>query len=455
MGSAIRLVTDLPGPRSSAVLERKAKVVCDPLDIHVPAVIDHGQGARVTDIDGNTFIDFSAGLGCQLVGYSHPKVVEAVQRQAALVSHTDFSVIPYEPYVELAERLVQLTGIQDGKVALFNAGAEAIENAVKFARSATGRPGVICFEGAFHGRTLLTMTLTSRHQPYKHGFGPFAPEVYRVPYAYPYRSPDPDTAGARALEALERAFITVVDPASVACAVIEPIQGEGGFIVPPVGFLRGVKELCSGHGILVVADEVQSGTGRTGKFLAGEHFGFDPDIVVLAKALAAGYPLSAVVGGSAVMDAPGPSAIGGTYVGNPVACAAANAVLTVIEDEGLMERSEQVGKAVRARWEELATQVEEIGEIRGIGAMIGVEFVRDRDTKAPNQEYLGALISGCMVRGLITVSCGIYHNVLRHLVPLVIEDDELDEALDVLAEAAMAARGAHERPASRSLVEGD
>jgi 4-aminobutyrate aminotransferase/(S)-3-amino-2-methylpropionate transaminase len=454
MRNAIDLVTDLPGPRSAAVLARKAKVVCDPLDIHVPAVIDHGRGARITDIDGNTFLDFSAGLGCQLVGYSHPRVVEAVQKQAASVSHTDFSVIPYESFVELAERLVSLTGIDGGKVAMFNAGAEAIENAVKFAKAATGRQAVLCFEGGFHGRTLLTMSLTSRIHPYKHGFGPFAPEVYRLPYAYPYRSPDPARSAQDALAALERAFTTVVDPTTVACAVIEPIQGEGGFVVPPAEFLRGVKDLCAKRGILVIADEVQSGTGRTGTFLASEHFGFEPDIVVLAKALASGYPLSAVVAPAAIMDAPGPSAIGGTYVGNPVACAAANAVLQVIEDEGLMERSVQVGKAVTARWEDLATRVDEVGEVRGVGAMVGVEFVTDRATKEPNEAYLGAIVGECMRRGLITVSCGVYHNVLRHLIPLVISDDELDEALDVMAEAAMEARGAHER-APGVMVEGD
>jgi 4-aminobutyrate aminotransferase/(S)-3-amino-2-methylpropionate transaminase len=455
MGNAIDLVTDLPGPKSAAVLARKAKVVCDPLDIHVPAVIDHGRGARVTDIDGNTFLDFSAGLGCQLVGYSHPKVVEAVQRQAANVSHTDFSVIPYESFVELAERLVSLTGIDGGKVALFNAGAEAVENAVKFAKAATGRQAVLCFEGGFHGRTLLTMSLTSRIHPYKHGFGPFAPEVYRLPYAYPYRSPDPGRAAQDALDTMERAFTTVVDPTTVACAVIEPIQGEGGFVVPPAEFLRGVKDLCSKRGILVIADEVQTGTGRTGTFLASEHFGFEPDIVVLAKALASGYPLSAVVGPAPIMDAPGPSAIGGTYVGNPVACAAANAVLQVIHDEGLMDRSIQIGKAVTAHWEALAPQVDEIGEIRGVGAMVGVEFVTDRTTKEPNDAYLGAVIGGCMRRGLITVSCGIYHNVLRHLIPLVITDGELDEALDVMAEAALEACGAHERANASVMVEGD
>jgi 4-aminobutyrate aminotransferase / (S)-3-amino-2-methylpropionate transaminase / 5-aminovalerate transaminase len=452
MGTAINLLTELPGPRSKLILARKAKVVCDPLDIHVPAVIDHGLGAVVTDVDGNSLIDFSAGLGCQLVGYSHPKVVEAVQRQAAKVSHTDFSVIPYEVYVELAERLVALTGMEGGKVALFNAGAEAVENAVKFARAATGRPAVLCFEGGFHGRTLLTMSLTSRHHPYKHGFGPFAPEIYRLPYAYPYRSPDPDRAGELALEAIERAFITVVDPSSVACAVVEPIQGEGGFVVPTPDFLQGFQRLCAEHGILVVADEVQSGTGRTGRFLASEHFGFEPDIVILAKALAAGYPLSAVVARAEIMDAPGPSAIGGTYVGNPVACAAAVAVLQVVEEEGLMERSEQVGKTIRARWEQLAGQIPEVGDIRGIGSMIGVEFVKDRATKEPNEAYLGALISGTIRRGLVTVSCGIYHNVLRHLIPLVITDEQLDEALDVVSAAAMAARGAG---SAAVIVEGE
>jgi 4-aminobutyrate aminotransferase/(S)-3-amino-2-methylpropionate transaminase len=444
---AIDMVTEIPGPRSAAILERKSNVVSDPLDIHVPAVIERAVGARFTDVDGNTMLDFSGGLGCQLVGYSHPKVVEAVHQQAARVSHTDFSVIPYEPYVELAERLVALTGGGDRKVALFNAGAEAIENAVKFARAATGRPALLCFEGGFHGRTLLAMTLTSRHKPYKQGFGPFAPEVYRLPYPYPYRSAHPEEAGQLALQAIERAFVTVVDPRSAAAAVVEPIQGEGGFVVPTPEFLEGLAALCRRHGILVIADEVQTGCGRTGAFLASEHFGFEPDIVVLAKALASGYPLSAVIGPREVMDAPGPSAIGGTYVGNPVACAAALAVLDVIDEEGLIDRAEQVGKALRARWEQVAQEVPQVGEIRGIGAMVGVEFVRDPQTKEPDAGFLGALIRGAMARGVVAVSCGIYHNVLRHLVPLVITDDELDEGLDVLAEAATSARGGGDGPA--------
>ena len=435
----IQMLTELPGPKSRAIIARKEQVVCDPLDLHVNAVIDHGLGATVTDVDGNTMLDLSSGLGCLLVGHSHPKVVEAVQRQAAKFSHTDFTVVPYEVYVELAERLVQRLG-PDRKVALFNSGAEAVENAVKFAKAATDRHAIVCFEGAFHGRTLLTMSLTSRHTPYKRGFGPFASEIYRVPFSYPYRSPDPERSGQVALEELKRAFATMVDPQSVAAVIFEPVLGEGGYVVPGQEFLLGVQTLCREHGILTIADEIQSGFGRTGTFLASEHFGLDPDIVILAKALAAGYPLSAVVGRSDIMDAPGPSAIGGTYVGNPVACVAANAVLDVIEEEGLIERADVVGKAIRSRWEQLALDLPEVGDVRGLGAMIGVETVSDRETKEPDGAFVGRLMAETQRRGLITVSCGPYHNVLRHLPPLVITDGQLEEALDVLADSALAAR---------------
>jgi len=437
----IDLVTEIPGPTSRALIKRKEQVICEPLSIHVPAFIDHAKGASFTDVDGNTMLDFSAGLGCHMVGYSHPKVVEAVQRQAARFSHTDFSVIPYGPYVELAERLIAMTGGGDKRVAFFNAGAEAVENAVKFARAATGRPAVLCFEGGFHGRTLLTMSLTSRPHPYKAGFGPFAPEIYRVPFDYPYRAADASRSSQDALDALERAFKTQVDAASVACAVIEPIQGEGGYVVPSAEFLRGVEDICRRSGILVVADEIQSGSGRAGAFLASDTFGFRPDIVVLAKALGAGYPISAVVGPREVMDAPGDSAIGGTYVGNPVACAAANAVLQIVEEEDLLARAEVVGKAVRSRWEEIARDVPEVGEIRGVGSMVGVELVLDPETKEPAEGCLDAVMQETQKRGLVTVGCGVYHNVLRHLIPLVITDEQLDEGLDVLAESALAARG--------------
>src|SRR5918992_1402456 len=403
--STINLITEVPGPKSRAIVERKERVVADAIDLHVPVVIERGEGASFTDLDGNTFLDFSGGLGCLIVGHSHPKVVEAVKRQVERFSHTDFSVVPYEPWVELSERLVT-------------------------------------FEGGFDGRTLLAMSLPSRLSPYKKNFGPFAPEIYRVPFPYPYRSPDPDNAGRRALDDLERAFVTVVDPTTVAAVIVEPVQGEGGFVVPPPDFLAGLQEICRRQGIVLIADEIQTGFGRTGRFLASEHSGIEPDIVTLAKSLAAGYPLSAVVGRTELMDAPGPSAIGGTYVGNPVACAAANAVLQVIEEEGLVERAEIVGKTIRARWDDLSDEIEEIGEVRGLGAMIGVEFVKDRETKEPNPPFLSALMRGTQERGVVTVSCGIYHNVMRHLVPLVITDEQLEEGLNVLAESALAARGA-------------
>jgi 4-aminobutyrate aminotransferase / (S)-3-amino-2-methylpropionate transaminase / 5-aminovalerate transaminase len=438
----IDLKTDIPGPKSKAFLQRARAVVPEALTIHAPVVIDRGDGAAITDIDGNTLLDFSGGLGCHIVGYSHPRVVEAVQGAAARFSHTDFSVIPYESYVELAERLIRVTGGGDRRVFLANSGAEAVENAVKIARVATGRPAILCFEGGFHGRTLLTMTLTSRHAPYKTGFGPFAPEIYRLPYPYPYRSAHPEESGALALEAIERAFTTVVDPATVAAAIVEPIQGEGGFVVPPPDFLSGLQSLLRRHGILVIADEIQTGCGRTGTFLASEQLGLEPDLVTLAKSLASGYPLSAVVGRAEVMNAPGDSSIGGTYVGNPVACAAGSAVLQVIEEEGLLDRAEQVGKQIRSRWEEIAGDVDQIGEVRGVGAMIGVEFVEDRESKAPNKHVVSKITTGSTRRGVVSVSCGIYKNVLRHLMPLVITDEQLAEGLDVLADtAATAATG--------------
>ena len=434
----INLVTDIPGPKSNALRERKEKVVAEALSLHAPVVIERAEGATFTDVDGNTFLDFAGGLGALGVGHAHPKVVEAVRDQTASFSHTDFTIVPYEPYVELSERLIEATGGGDKRVALFNSGAEAVENAIKIAKAATGRQAVIAFEGAFHGRTMMAMSLTSRHAPYKTSFGPFAPEVYRVPYSYPFRAPDPERAGRLALDALERAFTTQVDPQNVAAIIVEPVLGEGGFVVPTPDFLPGVQELARRHDIVTIADEVQTGCGRTGTFLASEQLGFEPDVVVLAKAMGSGYPISAVVGASEIMNAPPDSTIGGTYVGNPVACAAANATLQVIGEEGLVERAQPIGKAIRSVWEDLSRDVPEIGEIRGLGAMIGVEFVKDAETKEPHKELVGKVVGGTTERGLVTVSCGIYKNVVRHLAPLVIGDEQLDEGLGVLAETVRA-----------------
>ncbi len=428
MTRAIELRTAIPGPRSKEILDRKERVVADPLSVYLPVVIAEGRGATITDVDGNTFIDFTGGVGCLNVGHSHPHVVAAAQEQLNHFSHTDFTIVPYEVYVALAERLVDLAPISaPAKAAFFNAGTEAVENAIKFARSYTGRPAVIAFEGGFHGRTLLSLSLTSKTHPYKAGLGPFAPEVYRVPFAQDYRGPDTATA----LASLERALVTQVAAETVAAIVIEPVQGEGGFVVAPPEFLAGVRRICDDHGIVLVVDEVQTGFGRTGKFFAIEHYEVEPDLITVAKSIAAGLPLSGVIGRAEIMDAPGDSAIGGTYVGNPVAQAAALAVLDVIEDEGLCDRAAAIGETIRSRmltWQERYPQ---IGDVRGLGAMLAIELVRDHETKEPAAEVATQVVQTAADNGLLLLKSGIYSNCIRVLVPLVIGDAELDEALAV------------------------
>ena len=429
---SIEVRTEIPGPRSREILERKERVIADPLSIYIPVVIDEGRGALLTDVDGNTFVDFTGGVGCLNVGHSHPEVVAAAQEQLARFSHTDFTIVPYEVYVRLAERLCASMPISGPvKAAFFNAGTEAVENAIKFSRAYTGRPAVIAFEGGFHGRTLLSLSLTSKTHPYKAGLGPFAPEVYRLPFAQDYRGPDVRTA----LEALERALVTQVAAESVAAIVIEPVQGEGGFVVAPRPFMEGVRRICDEHGIVMVVDEVQTGFARTGRMWAMEHYGIEPDLVTMAKSIAAGLPLSATIGRAEIMDAPGDSAIGGTYVGNPVAQAAALAVLDIIEDEGLVQRAADIGDTIRARmlgWQE---RFAPIGDVRGLGSMLAIELVRDRDTKEPAPELASAVVEAAATRGLLLLKSGIYGNCIRVLVPLVISDLELEEALEVWEEA--------------------
>jgi 4-aminobutyrate aminotransferase/(S)-3-amino-2-methylpropionate transaminase len=428
----IALRTEIPGPRSRAILARKAKVIADPLSIFLPVVIQEGRGATITDVDGNTFLDFTGGVGCLNVGHSHPRLIEAAQEQLTRFSHTDFTIVPYEVYVTLAERLLALAPFRGpAKAAFFNAGTEAVENAIKFARSYTKRPAVVCFEGAFHGRTLLSMTLTSKTRPYKAGLGPFAPEVYRVPFAQDYRGPDTKTA----LAALERLFTTQVASESVAAIVIEPVQGEGGFVVAPREFLGGIRRICDEHGIILVVDEVQTGFGRTGRMFAVEHYGIEPDLMTIAKSIAGGLPLSAVLGKAAIMDAPGESAIGGTYVGNPVAQAAALAVLDVFEEESLLDRAQHLGERMRERMVSWQERFEHIGDVRGLGAMLALEFVRDRDSKEPYAELATAVVEAAAERGLLLLKSGIYSNCIRVLCPLVVSDDELEEALTVWEEA--------------------
>src|SRR5436190_5170417 len=376
--TSVELRTAIPGPRSEQVLQRKALVVADALSIYIPVVIDHGDGATLTDVDGNTFIDFTGGVGCLNVGHANARITEAVQEQAARFLHTDFTIVPYELYVTLAERLVATAPISGQvKAAFFNAGTEAVENAVKFSRAFTHRPALIAFEGGFHGRTLLSLSLTSKTHPYKAGLGPFAPEVYRVPFPSAYRGP----TAAEALAALERAFATTVAAETVAAIVVEPVQGEGGFVPAPPEFLQGLRSVCDENGIVLVADEVQTGYGRTGKMFAIEHSGVEPDLIAVAKSIAGGLPLSGVLGKAEIMDAPGDNAVGGTYVGNPVAQAAALAVLDVFEEEGLVERAVQIGETLRPRMEAWQQRWPQVGDVRGLGAMLALELVRDPATK--------------------------------------------------------------------------
>jgi 4-aminobutyrate aminotransferase/(S)-3-amino-2-methylpropionate transaminase len=424
----VDLRTDLPGRRSRAILERKERVVAAPLSVLLPIVVERASGATLTDVDGNTFLDFTGGVGCLNVGHGNPRVIAAAHEQLSRFTHTDFTIVPYEVYVTLAERLVDLAPVSaGGKAAFFNAGTEAIENAVKFARSYTRRPAVIAFEGGFHGRTLLAMSLTSKTHPYKAGLGPFAPEVYRVPFANDYRGPE----ASEALVQLERAFATQIAAEHVAAIVIEPIQGESGFVVAPPAFMRGVREICDEHGIVLVVDEVQTGFGRTGRFFAIEHYGVEPDVIAVAKSIAAGLPLSAVIGRAEIMDSPPDSAIGGTYVGNPVAQAAALAVLDVIAEDRLVERAGALGEAIRRRMESWQERFEQIGDVRGLGAMLAIELVRSGESKEPAPELATIVIEEAFRAGLLLLKSGIYGNCIRVLAPLTLSDAEVDEALDI------------------------
>jgi len=429
---AIDLKTAIPGPRSKEILARLDAVVSSALAVYIPIVAAEAHGATLTDVDGNTFLDFAGGVGCLNVGHTHDHVTEAVQEQAARFLHTDFTIVPYEVYVDVAERLVAAAPFTGpAKAAFFNAGTEAVENAVKFARAYTGRPAVIGFEGAFHGRTLLSLTLTSKTHPYKAGLGPFAPEVYRVPFPYEYRGID----AGEALASLRRALVTQVAPETVAAIIVEPVQGEGGFVVAPPEFLKGVREICDEHGIVLVVDEVQTGFGRTGRMFAIEHYGIEPDLLVVAKSIAAGLPLSGVLGKAEIMDAPGEGGIGGTYVGNPVALAAAAAVLDVMADEALLDRAERIGDTIRGRMQEWQRRHPQIGDVRGLGAMLAIELVEDPQTKRPAPELASAVAQAAAERGLLLLKAGTHSNCIRVLCPLVITDGELEEGLGVWAEA--------------------
>jgi 4-aminobutyrate aminotransferase / (S)-3-amino-2-methylpropionate transaminase / 5-aminovalerate transaminase len=431
----IALRTEIPGPRSREILDRLAASVASPLAITFPVAAAEARGATLTDVDGNVFLDFAGGVGCLNVGHSHPHVVAAATEQLERFSHTDFTVVPYEVYATLSERLLALAPFTGpAKAAFFNAGAEAVENAVKFARAYTGRHAVIAFEGAFHGRTMLSLALTSKTHPYKAGLGPFAPEVYRVPFPNAFRGP----TVAEALATLRGAFSTLVAAEDVAAIVFEPVQGEGGFIPATPEFVRGLRAICDEQGIVLVCDEVQSGFARTGTFFAVEQLGVEPDLITVAKSIAMGIPLSGVLGKAEIMDAPADGAVGGTYVGNPVAQAAALAVLDVIEDEDLLSRSSAIGETMRARMLQWQERWPQIGDVRGLGAMLAIELVSGND-KAPATDAASRIVAAAFERGLLLLKAGVQSNCIRVLVPLVISDAELDEALSVWESALDAA----------------
>jgi len=432
---AIRLVTEIPGPRSRALASRRGAAVASGISASTPIFLDHARGAVAVDVDGNSLIDFAGGIGTLNAGHCHPAVVEAAAAQVARLTHSCFSVAGYEGYVALAERLNALTPGRFAKKTMFaNSGAEAVENAVKIARRATGREGVVVFEHAFHGRTLLGMSMTSKVKPYKLGYGPFAPEIYRLPYPYLYRR-DAPSEGAVFRAEIEEFFHTQVAAEKVACVVMELVLGEGGFIVAPEAYVAELADLCRRNGILFVADEIQTGFGRTGRMWASEHYGLEPDLVVLAKSLAGGLPLSAVVGRAEVMDASQVGGLGGTYGGNPVACAAALAVLDAYAEDGLVARAAALGRLVEERFARLASRHAAIGEARGLGAMRGLELVKDRKTKEPDKEKTQAVVKRAWENGLLLLSAGTHGNVIRTLMPLVITDAELDEGLEVLDHA--------------------
>ena len=436
---AIRLQTEIPGPKSREVLARRAAAVAGGLGKATEVVVDRAEGALVHDVDGNTFIDFAGGIGMLAVGHSPRGVVAALTAQAQRFIHVCALVASYEPYVRLCEVLNEITpGAFAKKTLLANSGAESVENAIKLARRYTGRPAIIAFEGAYHGRTLLTLSLTSKYGLFKKGFGPFAPEIYRLPVPNLYRTPEgmsEEQYVEWSVRQLENALVAQVDPSAVAAIIIEPVQGEAGFIPIPPRFLRRIRELCDQHGIVMIADEVQSGFGRTGRLFAIEHAGIAPDLLTTAKSLGAGMPISAVTGRAEIMDSAHLGGIGGTYGGSPVACAAALAAVETIRQPAFLHRAVRVGEIMREAMEGWKERWPIVGDVRGLGAMRLVELVRDRRSKEPAPEETLAVVKNVVSRGLMVIRAGLYSNCVRLLPPLTIPDEQLHEGLEVLGAA--------------------
>lgn len=431
--------TALPGPKAKDLLARRHGIVPEGVSYGIPTFVEKAEGAMLEDVDGNRFIDFAGAIGTINIGHSHPTVIKALHDQVDRYTHTGFNVMMYDSYIELAEKIAALApGTFDKKVMFLNSGAEAIENAVKIARKYTGRQAVVSFAGGFHGRTLLTMSLTGKVKPYKYEYGPFAPEIYHAGYPYSYRRPESMSETEYSqflLNELEQFFITEVAPENVAAVVMEPVQGESGFIIPDKAFVQGVNDLCKKHGILLVADEVQTGFGRTGKYFAMEHFNVEPDLITISKSMAAGIPMSGVIGRKEIMDGANSGELGGTYCGSPLGCQAGLAVLKVMEEEQINKRAEMIGQKVMNKFHDLYDRFDVVGDVRGLGAMCAIEFVTDKASKIPDKQLAGQILNEAHKRGVIALTAGIYSNVLRLLMPLVITDEQLEEGLDILEEA--------------------
>ena len=445
MLESTRIKTEIPGPKSQALMQRRREAVSGGVGIATPIFAREAKGALVTDVDGNTFIDFGGGIGVTNVGHADRRVVEAIKSQADRFIHTCFYVTEYEPYLELAERLNALAPGDFEKRSMFiNSGAEAVENAVKIARYYTGRPAVMSFENAFHGRTLLTMTLTSKVNPYKKGFGPFAPEVYRVPAPYPYRCPSgkdcSDGCRGNCFEFVERALVGGVDASSLAAIIVEPVSGEGGFVPFPDFYLRRLRELCDEHGIVLIVDEVQTGFGRTGKMFCVEHSGIEPDLLITAKSLGGGMPIGGVTGRAVIMDSVHVGGLGTTFGGNPLACAAALAVIEAFEEEDLLARANAIGERTLSTLRNIQQRHPDfVGDVRGRGPMAAIELVKDAESRSPDKERTGRIVETALQEGLILLTAGQYSNVIRTLTPFAITDEELEEGLSIMARAVDAA----------------
>ncbi len=435
----INLITDLPGPKSQAIVARREAALSQGAAKLTQIAIDHAEGTAVTDVDGNTLLDFAGGIGMLAVGHCPPNVVNAMKEQADKLVHMCSIVSSYESMVEVAELLNKVTpGNHEKKSVLLNSGAEAVEAAVKIARAYTGREAIVVFEGAYHGRTNMTMAMTSKYGLFKKGFGPFAPEIYRLPFPNVYRKPA-DLSEESFIEyscwQLENAMVAQVDPNYIAAIVIEPVQGEGGFLPTPPRFLERIRQICDQHGIVMIADEIQCGFGRTGKLFACEHYDIVPDLITTGKSLGAGMPIAAVTGKAEIVDAPHPGGLGGTYSGNPLACVAAIEAIKTISNPAFLERATKVGNHMRYHLNQIqAANPNMVGDVRGLGPMLAMEIVKDANTKEPDMDTTGKITAGTLEQGLITIRAGLYSNCVRFLPPLTVTDDEIDEGMGILSE---------------------